>query len=322
MRRFALVLMLILMIGLCSCSFEADYPLTVSSTGINDEIFSYYMDCALSENPEYTSSQTIDATTEKCIRYVSVNTTFYDCGLSLTPAEENEVSEKLNALWDVFGAYYESAGISKETLYKIQLNKEYTEKLRLYYYDTDGISPIDDEVLKEYFSENYVAFKLIKGYLYTSDVYGNTIEYTDEEKEAIYERFNHAVEQIDNGTSIEIMYSSLAETQQIIEQTLSSQVIADGDLHYPQGFYNAVKKLDEGSAGLCIFDDYIYLIYRVELLQTDDLFEDYRYICLEKVSEEPLQSRINIMCNDYTSVRNTKKAEKCYKEILKVRENG
>lgn len=322
MKKTALALILIFVLTLCSCSPRGNYPITVNGTGINEEIFNYFLDTAISDNPEATQEEIIEIVTEKCIRYVALNTTFELHELTLSAAEEYAVSEKVNALWDLFGAYYESAGISKETFFKIHKNAAYTEKLRRFYFDKDGVTPIADEELKTYFSENYVGFKLIKGYLYTSDVYGNMVEYTPEEQDVIYERYQHAVEQIKKGTSIEIMYASLAEMDQIIEQNLNAQVITQGDLHYPATFYDTVLGIEEGKAAVAVFNDYIYLIYRVDLFGTDELFEKYRYECLEVLSEEPLQRQINIMCNEYTAIRNTKQIRKCYKEILKVRENG
>ena len=185
MKKTALALVLILLLSLCSCTTAQNYPITVNGTGINEEIFRYFLDTAISDNPEADRDEIIEIVTEKCIRYVALNTTFELHSLSLTPAEEYAVSEKVNALWDVFGAYYQNAGVSKETFLKIHLNEAYTEKLRLFYFDTDGATPFPEEDLKAYFSENYVAFKLIKGYLYTSDVYGNMIQYTPEEQSVI-----------------------------------------------------------------------------------------------------------------------------------------
>lgn len=322
MKKTALALVLILILSLCACSGSEKYPMTINGTGINEEIFRYFLDTAISDNPQATQDEIINIVTEKSIRYVALNTTFKVLELTLTPAEEYAVSEKVNALWNVFGAYYEKAGVSKETFLKIHMNEAYTEKIRLFYFDTDGVTPFPEEELKTYFSENYVAFKLIKGYLYTSDVYGNMIEYTPEEQDIIYERYEHAVQQIKKGTSIEIMYASLAETDQIIEQELNTQVITSGDIHYPEGFFEAVLAIEEGEAGICLFDDYIYLLSRIELFDTDELFEKYRNECLKILTEEPLQQEINIMCNEFTSIRNTKLIQKYYKEISEVRENG
>lgn len=322
MKKTALALIFILLLTLCSCAEKENYPITVNGTGINEEIFRYFLDTAMSKNPDASQDEIIEAVTEKSLRYVAINTTFEVLKLTLSPAEEYAVSEKVNALWNVFGTYYENAGISKETFLKIHINEAYTEKLRLFYFDSDGVTPFPEEELKAYFSENYVAFKLVKGYLYTSDVYGNMIEYTPEEQNVIYERYEHAVQQIKKGTSIEIMYASLAETDQIIEQELNTQVITQGDLHYPAGFYEAVLSIEEGKAGVCLFDDYIYLISRIELFGTDELFEKYRLKCLEILTEEPLQKEINIMCNEFTAIRHTKLINKCYKEISEVRENG
>ena len=141
------------------------------------------------------------------------------------------------------------------------------------------------------------------------------------ELEAIKKRYEKAAEQINGNTSIEFVYPSLVNSDQEIEQALKTEVIADNDPYYPEGFYAKVREIEPGEAGVCIFDDYIYLVYRVDMTADDALFGEHRDKCLKAVSEVPLQNEINIMCGAYTSVRRPKIVDKYYTEIEKVKNN-
>lgn len=299
-----------------------DYPLTVNGTPLNGEIFKYYLDEAFSEAEEQTRDGRITYATNRCIRYVATNSTFFAKGLELTAAENVALSEEANAMWNLFGGHYSALGISKETFMKIRTNAAYTEKLRLSLYDAGGVTPIPDDTLKAYFSSYYAAFKLVRGYLFATDIYGNAVQYSEEELAAIIERYNKAAEQINGNTSIEFIYPSLVSGDQEVEQALKTVVIQDADPYYPEGFYEKVRSIQPGTAQVCVFGDYLYLVYRVDILSDAALFTEHRADCLKAVSEIPLQNEITAMCNAYTSVRRPKVVDEYYSEITRGRKNG
>lgn len=319
---FAFILILT---ALCSCGGETagkDYPLTVNGTPLDGELFMYYLDEAYSEAEEQTRDGRITYATNACIRYVATNSTFFAKGLSLAPAESVALSEEANAMWDLFGGHYAQLGISKETFIKIRTNAAYTEKLRLSLYDTGGVTPIPDDRLKSYFASYYAAFKLVRGYLFSTDIYGNTVPYSDAELAVILDRYNKAAEQINGNTSIEFIYPSLVNGDQEVEQALKTVVIQDADPYYPEGFYAKVREIRPGTAQVCVFGEYLYLVYRVDILSDEALFKEHRDECLRAVSEIPLQNEITAMCNAYTSVRRPKIVDDYYSEITRVKKNG
>ena len=325
-RFFAAFVAVLLLFSLVSCGSEkTEYPLSVNGTPINGEIFTYYLDRAYSDSEGgVTRADRITYATNMCIRYVALNSTFAQKGLSLSPADSVVCSDEANALWSMYHGYYESLGVSKETFVKIRLSEAYRETLRLTLFDEGGTSPIPDSELKAYFDENYVAFKLIRGYLFTTDVYGNEKEYTDEELKRIKERYDLACEQINNkGTAIDLLYSVLAGSgEQDVSESLKTEVITDGSAYYPKGFYDSVRAVEKGKAAVLMFDDYIYLVNRVDALADDSVFKNHRSECLKAVSEQPLSDEIDLMCNAYTSVRNTAVVEKYCELTKKVRANG
>lgn len=304
-----------------SCSEEADGdPLTVNGTPISDEIFRFYLDEGFGDDSLWDKSDIVNYATEQCIRYVAVNSAFEARGLSLSAGEIADLSERGNALWRYFGAHYEKIGVSKQTFMKIQTSLAYTESLRYALFDKGGVMPLGDDMLKSYLSEKYASFKALSGNLFGTDVYGNRTELTNEQAMNIMDRYDTAANQINIGGSIEYVYASLVNSgNDEVRQSLETVVILDGNPFYPEGFYSFVKEIEPGKAQAMIFDDKIYLVYRVDILSDPDIFEKYRNACLIAVSEPYLQSEINVMCNAYTSVRRSFAVERCYNSVKEGR---
>ena len=60
-------------------------------------------------------------------------------------------------------------------------------------------------------------------------------------------------------------------------------------------------------------------MYKINILTEPLIFGDLRTECLRIVSEEPLQSKINLMCNAYHSVRDSALVGEYYSEVGKNR---
>ena len=299
---------------------ESGIALTVNGTPLDADLFRYYLDIAFAD-PSLTGKEArINYATEQCIRYVAVNSAFAQRSLRLTPAERAETAETANALWSIFGEHYKNVGVSKQTYLKIRMSLAYTERLRYALYDTGGASPLPDETLQAYFAAYYVAFKVLRGHLYGTDVYGNRVALTEEQLSALREKYRAAASQINGGVAIDFVYASLITSgNEEVRQSLTTEVLSEGDLTYPQGFYGAVRGLQENKAGVMEFGDEIYLVYRANILLDGDLFKNYRAACLAAVSEPYLQSEINLMCNGYSSVRDAGVVQRCYEDVREGR---
>ena len=297
-------------------------PLTVNGTPVSADIFCYYLDAAMADATLTTKEAQIEYATQQCIRYVALNSAFASRGFQLTQAEKNEVGERANALWEIFGAHYRAVGVSKQAFIRIRTGLAYTERLRTALFDTGGVRPVSDDTLKAYFSSNYVAFKVLVGRLYGKDVYGNRVEYSFDELSAVMDRYTEAADQINKGTAIDLTYATLLSGgNEEVRQSLTTKVISDGDPYYPEGFFNAVRSVVPGKAIAREFGDCVYLICRVDILEDPDLFAGYRADCLLAVSEPELLNEITEMCKAYTDiVRKTAAVNRCYDRVKQGRD--
>ncbi len=317
---FLILTVLFASLSACAKTDNESYPLTVNGTPIDSEIFRYWLDYVW-DLPESEGSKEgrLTQATYMCIRYVAVNSTFAAYSLSLTDGEKQAVSDEMNVLWNMFGKYYEGIGVSKQTYLKIRTYEAYIEKLRLAFFDKDGTDEISDAVLRGVLAENYVAFRYIRTPVYNTDVYGNKIPLTEEETAELSRVYTKAANSVAASYTTEKAYSEVSAAFPLTEQSYDTEVISAGDHKYSDSFFLTVKNTENNKAAVFQYENYVYLVYKLNIVNDPAIFYEYRSECLKIVSEEPLQSKINIMCNAYQSVRDRALVSKLYEEVANNR---
>lgn len=215
MKKFysAICLLMALSFIMTSCSFGKT-AVTIDSAETDNEVFTFFLDKALSSPEGTPDKETAKAEAAESVKkYVTVNTVFKEMELSLSDGKKSEVSEKVNNLWRIYGAYYEKIGVSKQTLTKVYESEAYENAIFLAYYDKDGISPAAEKDIENYFKENYVIIKAINGYLTDIDEDGNTVPMKEEDKKALTDTFGEYAEKINGGAMIDDMYAAYTEQE-------------------------------------------------------------------------------------------------------------
>lgn len=312
--------LLICLFSSCTAQETETYPITVNGTPINSEIFRYYLDEVWdSQEAQGSKDGRITQATYKCIRYVAVNSTFAAYSLSLSDAEKAELSAETNVLWNMFGEYYKSIGVSKETYHKVRTSQEYIEKLRIHFFDNGGTDEISDGVLRGIMVDNFTAFRYVRTPVMNTDVYGNTVDYTEEERTKLNTLYSNAVNTVAASYTVEKAYNEISAAFPLTEQSYENIVISRNDHEFSSVFYDKVNSMEDNTASVFQYNDYVYLVFKVNMLTDGLIFSELRSECLKIVSEEPLQSKINMMCNAYQSVRDTSVVREDFERVAKNR---
>lgn len=215
-----------------------------------------------------------DRAEELCAEYVAVNSLFQAYNCSLTAAEKSEVSVTTNDLWRLYGHYYESIGISKQTFYKIQLSTAYRDAILDALYGEGGITPVSEDQLRQYYEEHYIVFRAISGYYTSVDEEGNFVPMDEAERTATNSAFNNMAERINGGTDINTAYNdylkSIGDTQ--ADETVTVRIASAGSQGYPEGFFDTVHALEQDTAAVVRLGDYIYVIVRLDPYTEDSSY--------------------------------------------------
>ncbi len=293
-RITALILSAILLLTLCSCGKNA--KVRVNSAKIGKGIYAYFTDLAERQAPESGDTDVTGLANNMLVRYVAVNSEFANRGLDLTLEEKSTLSSTVNSYWHLFSKYYEGIGVSKNDLYKIEESKCFETRLMEVYYSENGDSPVSDSELKEYFNNNFVAFRSATGFLTTVDENNNTVSLSDSDRQKTAEVFSRMANEINEGVASVDDASSYAENVAVTDSVI---VIDKSSTRYPDGFFDNVKNIEVGSTASFTVGDYIFTVTRSDIT-ADELFEEYRRDCLKALKGEEFETVVESWMTAYS----------------------
>ena len=136
---------------------------------INSQAYSYYYaNSAYSDdiiNEAYgDGTMTVgeyaqDYAYQQCEQMLAIQAQFDALDLELTQEEKDAIGDAVDEAWNA--DYYESIGVSKESVEMIQTYSTMSDKVFDAYYLKDGIEGVSDEDVNAYLDENYIRFKVI-----------------------------------------------------------------------------------------------------------------------------------------------------------------
>lgn len=159
-----------------------------------------------------------DYAREQLKRYAAVEALFSEYGLTLSDEDIAAINDSMNALENDLGMYaqyygieessfmehYENMGIGKASLRSFRENLYKENAVFLHNYDTDGLTPVTNEEINAYITENNASVKLLK--LSFTDYQGLLLD-TDEEIQEVKDLAQRYVDHYNaNGDWLAIQY--------------------------------------------------------------------------------------------------------------------
>lgn len=256
----------------------------INGTKIDSEVTAYFK----------ASAKEGEDTNDLIKRYVAVNSEFNNHSLTVPRSMRSSLSGDVNDIWHIWGAYYENLGISKETIYKIELSKVYETLLLEERYGENGVSPVSESDIKAHFRENYASIRFVTGYLFEVTEDGTT-EMTETQKTKLKNSFSAAAESINGGTGIEEAVGILGEAD--IHSTV---VNSGGSDNFPDGFWDEVKKIEMNKASVITLGSYVFLVQRVNGEEGEyECYSQYRSDCLYQMKGEEFEQIVSCWTQQY-----------------------
>ncbi|MCH5190218.1 MAG: peptidyl-prolyl cis-trans isomerase [Oscillospiraceae bacterium] len=274
------LLTVILLFGGCAKKTEVK----INGTNIDNEVTAYFK----------ATAQEGEDVNALIARYVAINSEFNNRSLTVPANMRSSLSDDVNSIWNLFGTYYEGLGISKETIYKIELSKVYETLLLEERYGENGVSPVSEDDLKEYFRGNYASIRFVTGYMFEVTENGTT-EMTEKQKDELKQSFNAAADAVNDGTSIEEAVG-LLNSAEIHDTVVNSK----GNDNFPDGFWDEVKKIEVNKAAVINLGSYIFLVQKVDSEKGDyECYSEYKSDCLYQMKGEEFDKIIDAWTKQY-----------------------
>lgn len=167
---------------------------------------------------------------ESINKFIYVNEKFDELGLSLSDEDKDTMETNTDVMWSWYGNAYETYGISRDSFNTVynDYSTKYT-KIFEHLYGKDGEFAVSDEELTKYYEENYYNYATITLPMTETDEEGNTIQKSDEDKEAIKKDLEDMIEDIKGGKNMQQVAAEYTGSKvELTDQTIYAT--ADGKI--------------------------------------------------------------------------------------------
>lgn len=319
----ALLVCVIAVLSLTGCTQSSKEVLNIGGAEISSGTYTYFLNYA-AHHPEKEGVSPQEQAIEMCKEYVAVNTLFRNNGYKLSSGTKKNVSVEANAQWRIFENYYENIGVNKQEF--IAVSEYYAKRAELLrrYYGADGLYPVPENELKDYFSQHFVVFQSVSGYFTTTDENGNSVNLNEEQSNALRNQFKTMADRINGGAPMEEVSAEYLAAQSGSQQSDEEQdsllavVLEDNDTNYPEGFYAQIAAMKNNEVKVIELGQYIFLVKRADAFEGESsYFADSQDRCLEAMKSEDLKNIVSEEISKYEIKQKKSKLKSCLRKVNK-----
>lgn len=264
---------------------------------------------------DYTNQYAIDM----CRQYVVVEHLFNELGLEVSAEDEALIKAQVRNTWNDSKESLESIGISESTLRKVITSRIKEDLVFEAYYEVGGIKGTTEETIKDHLSDDYARIKFMTFNFAESieDAIDEAVKneqlalaqsYLDranagEDMNALIEEYNAYLESLkeeettdeetaDNETADETVE---AETEDEEADPYLNETLLHVDGTYPsEKFVGYVfNNCKVGEYSLIQDDINFYLVQRLDILERNDIYENYRDSLIAEIYDSDYTKLIN-----------------------------
>lgn len=320
-KTIALIAVIFLMLSLTCCGKDNPYPYKAENHTVSVGLYNYWLNKVKAAPEEYKASpddaESIKKAVKKCCsEYLAAIVLMEKEGITLDSEFKRLAADNTENIWSLFSSYYESIGVTKQDITKIQTHESRLLQLLDHFYGAEGEEPVSESDLKEKFVDIYVGFKAIEGSLTKANDKGETIPLTEKEEKTLESLFKDMASRINAGTAtIDELNAEYNDSLGIIVTSpLSTLLTKEDDPMYDDGFFSQVANISHGKAKMIKSDSSIYVVERQTIATDDeDAFMLYRSEVLQSMKMGKIKKKVTKLINELTIEENEKLIEKLNK---------
>lgn len=238
-----------------------------------------------------------------CERLITAQLKFDEMGLSFTDEEKQQIEDTVESNWDA--DYYESMGISKDSLDQIQTGIAMLDKIFHAYYGEDGEAAVSDSEINTFLTDNYVRFKLISVEKTEGKESQAKATAEDYAKRAEEKSFDEVIKEYQEEHSDD---ESGADTSDGSEEQDTDNNIMINKNSSSYSSNQVVKYIDNsmqnGEIKTYEDDNYWYVIQKLDVLSYGDYVKDNRDSLISEMKSEDFEEVIKGWTDSYQIIRN------------------
>ncbi len=266
----------------CSASNNAA---TINSVVISKGIYGYFLSVAENSDKYKKEEDKQKIANTLCAEYVAGNELIKKYSVSLSAEEKVVVSSELKVNWQMYSDFYKKYSVSKQDLCSVleyeSLVNSLTEKL----YSKGGERELAEGEVKAFFKANYIAGRIVYA-PFRSDM-------SKKEVDSITEKMKSMAGVISAGGDFA---SAIQQYPDLVEYEDVEHIVSSFDSSYPDGFFEKLANVENGSVQVLRFSDGVYIVKKTDV---SSFFDVHKSKCIIKMKKAQLLSEIADLASDY-----------------------
>ena len=297
-----------------------DWLLQVEGVPISREVYSYFLSEALGETQRKPDGRPADMAAlrrdvaARCTRFVAVNSELRAMQVPVDQVLKAQVAERMMFRWYLFGNYYQSIGVSKQTLNDIITGEAARDQLFRALYDLDGTQPTTREALEANFYGNYVAYQGVRVFRTVLQEDGPEREMTPEESAALRHTLELFVDAVNNAGD----FYGVAQEERFAEALgyamPSITVVRKGAGDMADADVELIRRLGTEQFELLEMPGLFLIAKGVNMRDApEEYYQGYRADCLWALKGAEYEAALTALCEKFRADENVSEVEKLYK---------
>ena len=298
-----------------------DWLLQVEGVPVSRAAYGYFLSEALMDAQLGANGRPADMAAlrrdvaARCVEYIAVNSELRAMEIPVDQMLKAQVSERTAFYWQVFGRYYSSIGVDKQTLNAIQMGQSARDQLFRAIYDTGGTRPTSEEALQAYFYGNFVAYdgvRVLRTALLEDGTERDMMPEEAAELKATLAEFVAAANEAGE-------FYTVAQEERFAEALSygmpSTTIVEKNAGEVSGGDFEKLRGLPRDKISLLDLDGFLLVATGVDMRESEDeYYRGYRASCLWALKGEEYTATLKELCAKFRADENAAAIDRFYRE--------
>ena len=298
-----------------------EWLLQVEGVPVSRAVYSYFLSQALPDAQLDADGRPKDMpalrrdVAARCVEYVAINSELRAMEIPVDQVLKAEVAERTAFLWRVFGRYYSSIGVDKQTLNAILTGQAARDQLFRALYGEGGTRPVPEAELDAYFYGNFVAYEGVRVFRTVLQEDGTEKPMEILQVEALRETLAEFVAEANEAED----FFGVAQDSRFAEALSygmpSTTVVRKGAGDVSDADFEKIRGLAADKIELLDMPGVFLVARKVDMRKSpEEYYHGYRGVCLWARRGGDFAKALKELCAKFRADENVAAVERFYKE--------
>ncbi len=242
-------------------------------------------------------------TIDYCRKKIATEREFARLEMTLSDTDKTYIDSMTTYIMSMYGEIFAENGVGEESVRLACTTDQMTSNLFYKYYGADGLEPVSETALKDYYTQNYAI----------ANMFGTSIAGMSEEgAQKARDAAKAASDDLKAGKGVAetarkmtLAINPDAEVDETADDSAYLSTINKDDSGYPEAFRTEVFQATVGTATVYDKDNYLLVYVRKDAAAETEVFEGLKNSILQSIKGDEFSAKLSEMANALTVNENS-----------------